>query len=145
MTAKQIHLETLVMKFLSAALLITALGATTAQAKAPLSQVDYINDRLFAAAVGDVIRKECDSISARFVRVLAGLNDIKKHAKDLGYTDAEIEAYADDKAEKAKLKARRDVYLREHGAVAGKSETYCQVGRDEIAKGSLIGSLLKAR
>ncbi|MCF6445302.1 DUF5333 domain-containing protein [Nereida sp. MMG025] len=127
----------------AAILLALSLSTTGAFAKSPLSQVDYINDRLFAAAVGDVIRKECGSISARWGRVLSEYNKIKGHAEALGYTDAEIDAYTKSDTEKAKLKSRRDAYLRQAGATRGNEASYCKVGRDEIAKGSLIGSLLK--
>jgi hypothetical protein len=125
-----------------------ALELSTAQfavAKEPLSSVDYINDRLFAASVGDQIRRNCDRISARMLRVLADANRLKNHAISLGYTEDEISAYVKNTTEISKMKRRRDAYLVDHGALGQGSEAYCALGRAEIARGSLIGSLLKAR
>lgn len=86
-------------------------------AKEPLSNVDYINDRLFAAAVGDQIRRNCDRISARMLRVLADANRLKNHAVELGYTEAEINAYVKNDTEKVKMKQRRDACLADNGAL----------------------------
>ena len=48
------------------------------------------------------------------------------------------------KEEKAKFKAEAAAWLAERGAEPGKPETYCKIGEDEIAKGSLAGSLLRS-
>jgi len=133
------------MKSILFAVVFVFSSAQASLAKEPLSNVDYINDRLFAAAVGDQIRRNCDRISARMLRVLADANRLKNHAVALGYTEAEINAYVKNDAEKAKMKQRRDAYLADNGALGQGAEAYCALGRAEIARGSLIGSLLKAR
>ena len=118
-------------------------GAVAEAAPPPLSQNDYINDRLFAAAVGDEIRKNCGSISARMVYVLVQLQRLKSYARSQGYTDAQMEAYVEDKAEQDKMRARRDAYLASHGVTKGDEASYCALGRKEIAAGTITGSLLR--
>lgn len=119
--------------------------AAPAFAQVPLSQEKHINDSLRAGRIGDVIRKTCPSVDARMFTVWSKVEDLKKYALTKGYTRTEVEAFIKDPKEKARLKAEADVYLKKAGAVAGNVESYCKVGRDEIAKKSLIGSLLRSR
>ena len=43
-----------------------------------------------------------------------------------------------------RIKAAAKDYLKAAGAVEGDVESYCKVGRNEIAKGTLTGSLLRS-
>ena len=54
-------------------------------------------------------------------------------------------AFVDNKAEKEKLRARIRADLAKRGASPKTPEGYCTVGREEIAKGSAAGKLLRAR
>lgn len=110
----------------------------------PLPQEKFINDSLRAGRVGDVIRKTCPSISARMFVVWQKLEDLKAYALDQGYTADEVEAFIKNDDEKTRLKAEAAAYLKAAGAVDGDAESYCKVGRDEIAKGSAIGELLRS-
>ena len=65
----------------------------TAHARPPLSQNDHINNQLFAAAVGDEIRKNCSSISARMFLVWRKAKALEKYAYDQGYTEEEMRAH----------------------------------------------------
>ena len=85
-------------------------------------------------------------------RVIPGRTPVEAHAvahasvtfvEDV--TDAEIEAYVTDKEEKRKMRARADAYIRAHGAAPNDGPSLCVLGRDEIAKQSRIGALLRAR
>ena len=76
--------------------------------------------------------------------VLGELNALEDYARDQGYTEAEVKAFLKDKTEKARIKAAAATYLKKAGAVDGDAETYCVVGRAEIAKGTLAGSLLRS-
>ncbi len=124
--------------------LTTLMLAGPALALEPLNQEKHINDSLVAGRVGDVIRTQCPSISARMFVVLQKLNELEDYARGKGYSEAEVKAFLKDKTEKARIKGLADAYLKAAGAVPGDVESYCKVGRDEIAKGTLAGSLLRS-
>ncbi len=125
-------------------ILIAVLLTGPAFALEPLREEKHINDSLVAGRVGDVIRNECSSISAKMFVVLQKLNELESYARAQGYTEAEVKAFLKDKTEKARIKLLAETYLKQAGAVPGDEESYCKVGRDEIAKGSLAGSLLRS-
>ena len=125
-------------------ILSLSLLATPALAQDAINLDPHINESLIAGRVGDTIRNTCPSISARMLVALSKLRELERYARDKGYTDADYEAFMDNKAEKNRLKAAAADYLKQAGAVEGDPESYCKVGQDEIAKGSLIGSLLRS-
>lgn len=128
---------------LVAGLLALGGSAAAAQAVVPLNEEPYINESLVAVAVGNVIRKTCPSISARMMVVFSKGRELQNYAYDKGYTKDELDAFLDDKAEKARVIGLAADYMAANGVVEGDIESYCTVGRAEIAKDSLIGSLLK--
>lgn len=119
--------------------------AGAAAAKPPLRDVAEIDDVIFSAAVGHEISEICDSISARKIKALGKAWKLRSRANELGYTDAEIKEYVESKAEKARIRAKGEAYLTAQGAIYGQPETFCAVGRAEIAKNSAIGALLRAK
>ena len=134
------------MKRLSLTLGFAAFLSATSPALAlePLQQETFINDSLRAGRIGDVIRKTCPTISARMFVVLGKIEDLKGYALDKGYSRDEVEAFIKNPDQKARLKAEAAAYLAAAGAVEGDPESFCRVGRDEIAKGSMIGKLLRS-
>ncbi|MDZ4395188.1 DUF5333 domain-containing protein [Cypionkella sp.] len=124
--------------------LVAVIAATPALALEPLNKEAHINESLVAGQVGDTIRKTCPSISAKMFTVLGKLNALEDYARDKGYTEAEVKAFLKDKTEKKRIKQLAKDYLTKAGAVEGDAESYCKVGRDEIAKGTLTGSLLRS-
>ena len=122
---------------------VLALVAAPARAQVPLAEDPHINEQLMAAAVGDAIRKTCPSISARMVTVYFKMKELEKYARKAGYKEAEVKVFLKDDAEKARIKGVAAQYMAANGVVVGDAESYCTLGRAEIAKGSLIGSLLK--
>lgn len=122
-----------------------ALTATPAAALEPLSQEKYINDRLIAARIADRIRRECPSIDARMVYAYTQARALKAYARKKGYSEAQIEAFLDSRADKDRIYAVAEDYMTRKGVAAGNAESYCRLGRDEIAGGSVIGSLLRAK
>jgi len=124
---------------------VLAFGATaaTAQAAVPLNEEPHINESLVAVAVGNAIRKTCPTISARMLVALSKGRDLQNYALEKGYTKDEMEAFLDDKTEKARVTGLAADYMAANGVVEGDVETYCTLGRAEIAKDSLIGSLLR--
>ena len=122
---------------------ILALMAQAASAKPHLRDVPAIDDALLAVGLADEIRKECANISPRMFKALRFVNGLRDKAREMGYSDAEIDAYRKSEVEKQRLKAEGNAYLAANGVVPGNAETYCALGRAEIEKSSQIGALLR--
>ncbi|WBU63186.1 DUF5333 domain-containing protein [Paracoccus aerodenitrificans] len=125
--------------------LALSLAAAPAAAQVPISQERYINDRLIAARVADRVRTECPSIDARLVYAWGQARALKRYARDRGYSDTQIDAFLDSKQDKARIYAAAEDYLTRNGARKGDAESFCRIGRNEIAGKSVAGSLLVAR
>ena len=123
----------------------TVLAGAAAAAKPPLSEVPEIENKLFAAAVGWEISEICDDIAARKLKALNEAWALKARANELGYSNDEIRAYMKSKTQKKRMRAKGEAYLKSQGAIYGQPETFCAVGRAEIAKKSAIGALLRAK
>jgi hypothetical protein len=119
--------------------------ATPALALEPINQERYINDRLLQGFIADAIADNCPDLAPRNIRALNELNALKNYALEKGYTADEIRAFVTSKTEKARGKAEAAEWLAKAGAMPGDAESYCTIGRAEIAKGSLAGSLLRDR
>ena len=118
--------------------------AAPAFAREPLNQNAHITDSLVAGRVGDTIRQTCPSISAKMITAYSKLKELEKYARAQGYSEDEVKAFMKDKTEKSRIKALSADYLKKAGAVEGDAESYCKAGRDEVAKGTLAGSLLRS-
>ncbi len=128
--------------FGAATLVLVTLGGMSS-AKPALKDVAYVREGIIAAGIAYEISEQCGTVSARLFRGISFLNGLKSHARSLGYTEAEIDAYVNDKEEKNRLEAIARDRLSAMGAVNGQAQSYCTVGRSEIAKGSTIGQLLR--
>lgn len=133
------------MRHLFLVLSIVGMSAGAVQAKQKLRDVKFVDDAVFDVAVADKIRKECPDIAARVIKALTLYRTVRSHARSLGFTDEEIDAYGDSDVEKARMRAKGEAYLRSHGVVASDPQSYCAVGRKEIQKSSRIGSLLREK
>lgn len=118
-----------------------AAGATAALPA--LRENAKIRDGLISTAIAYEIGRKCDSLDSRWLTGIGFLNSLRSHALELGYTRAQISAFIDDEEEKDRLEAEARALLREKGGVEGDWETYCEVGRREMAAGSRIGTLLQ--
>jgi len=128
----------------AAGLSLSGAVATAAEAeRPPLRENAHIYNSLFAVAVGDEIRKKCPSISARMFRVWRGARELEAYARAEGYTEEEVKTFLRSKKERARMRKLRDAYLKAHGVVAGDAQSYCRLGREEIARNTLTGSLLR--
>ncbi|WP_348524702.1 DUF5333 domain-containing protein [Paracoccus marinaquae] len=127
---------------LAATITLTAMPAAALE---PLSQERYINDRLIAARIADRIRRECPSIDGRIVYAYSQARALMKYARKQGYTQAQIEAFLDSKPDRKRIYAVADDYMARNGVKSGDAESYCRLGREEIAKKTVTGSLLSAR
>lgn len=121
------------------------LAATPAAALEPLSENAYVNDRLVQARVADVLRRGCPTLDARMVRAFREARALKRHALDQGYSEAQIDAFLDDRQERQRIYTEADRYMRANGVMNGQPDTFCRLGRDEIARQTIAGSLLSAR
>ena len=133
------------MRMLVPMILAVALTAGGGSAKPALRDVAEIDDGLLAVAIADEIRKNCDEISARMITAYTTIRALENRAQALGYSDKEIEKYVTSKAEKARMRERGEAYLKANGVTPGDKAGLCRLGKQEIAKGSQIGALLKAR
>jgi hypothetical protein len=131
-------------KTILVATLIAMLAASPVLARDALNQNKHITESLVAGKAADTIRNTCSSISAKMFTALSKLSDLEDYARAQGYTEAEVKAFLKDKSEKARIKALANAYLKAAGAVEGDEESYCTAGRNEIAKDTLAGSLLRS-
>lgn len=116
--------------------------ASAAESLPPLGQVDRVWEGLIDTALAYEIGERCEEIDSRKLQGFAFLLSLQAHARGLGYSQDEIDTFIDDDAEKDRLEAEARARLREMGGVDGDWETYCAVGREEIAKDSQVGRLL---
>ncbi|MTD99481.1 hypothetical protein GIY56_04170 [Paracoccus sp. YIM 132242] len=130
---------------LGSALLAAALLTGPAAALPPLSQERHINDSLVQARVADVLRKGCPTLDARVLKAFGEARKLKRYALDQGYSEAQIDAFLDNKDERRRIYAEADRYMTANGVVSGQPETFCRLGRQEIARKTIAGSLLVAR
>ncbi|MBK1635728.1 DUF5333 domain-containing protein [Rhodovulum adriaticum] len=135
-------------RHIAGAVLATLLGAGAGPAAAsqdlpPLTENDHVWNSLLSASVGDAIQRKCPTISPRLFRAFRAAKDLERHALSLGYNPAQIEAFLDSSANKARMKAERDAYLAANGVSKDDPESYCRLGREEIARNTLTGSLLR--
>ena len=133
------------MRNLMIALFSLSLLATPAMAKPALRDVPAIDDALLDLGVADLIRKNCPTISARMLKAVNYVWSLRAQARKMGYTDAEIDAYVDSDAEKARMRARGAAFFKARGVDTSRAQGYCALGLAEIQKSSRIGSLLRAK
>ena len=125
--------------------LLFALFAAPVLALTPLHQEPTVVSNFYNIGLADEVRKNCETIDARIIRAYRYIKSIERYARDAGYSNTEIDEFVDNKAEKEKLRTRVRADLAKRGASAKTPEGYCTVGREEIAKGSAAGRLLRAK
>ena len=133
------------MRFLVIAITGLTLLAAPVAAKPPLRDVAEVDDALLDLGIADRVRKQCPSISARMAKAINYAWQVKAKARELGYSDAEIESYVKSDAEKERMKARGAAFFKSRGVDTSDPQSYCAFGLQEIQKSSRIGSLLKAK
>jgi hypothetical protein len=121
-----------------------ALAAPAAALK-PLHEDARVLNSFYVVGFADEIRKRCDSIEPRIIRAYMYLKSLESYARKAGYSSEDIKELQDNKAEKEKLRAKILADLAKRGATPENPEGYCTVGREEIAKGSAAGRLLRAK
>lgn len=117
--------------------------AGSLSAQTALKDVAHVREGIIAIGMAVEISDKCGSISPRTLRGINTLRGLQKHARDLGYSQAQIDAYVDDRAEKRRLEGIARERLADMGVVAGQESTYCAVGRAQISAGTAVGRLLR--
>ena len=131
---------------LSATLLAAPLwAAPQEEINATLGADTEIWNGLFAVAVADQIRENCDSIAAREFRAMRFIYGLYGRARDYGYSRQEIQAFRSDDAMGNRMRTEVMAYFAENGVREGAPETYCALGLAEISAGTPAGNLLRAR
>ena len=135
-------LNTSLLGAVAGAFLALSAAPATAQSLPPLSEETYVNQSLLSAAIGEAIRRNCSTISARLFLAFSKAMALERYALNLGYSKAEIKAFISSKTEKQRMTDEVIAYLMANGVVEGQESTFCALGRAEIAKKSLTGQLL---
>ena len=126
------------------AICVTVAGFSGAVSADPaLKDVAHVREGLIATGMAVELSNRCSSISPRRIRGINYLFSLRKHAFDLGFSRAEVDAYTNDKTEENRLIVIAYGRLQDLGAVAGDEASYCAVGRAQIAEGNAIGRLMR--
>lgn len=118
--------------------------ASPALALVPINENEVIVETLLQGFIGDAIADNCPTMEPRKLRALNELTKLRDYALKQGYSSSEVRAFVTSKEEKARGKAIAAERLKERGAEPGNAAAYCAIGEEEIAKGSLIGQLLRS-
>lgn len=142
-------LSGLAASFLALALALTAspaLAMTQDEVNAMLRDDDRVRNGLLRAAILAHIVEECDDFRApsRLVRSAYFLS-LYNHARRLGASRAQIDAFVDDKEQQAWFEAQMRRYIESTGAHPDDPASVCALGRAEIAAGTQIGRQLRER
>ncbi len=121
-----------------------AVAAQNPQNLPPIEEEEHITQELLAAAIGNLIRKNCDSISARTLRVIGRAKKLRDYALGLGYSEDEIRAYLESREDIRRFRDMAWDYLIARGASRDDPESICRVGRQEIAGNTPAGQLLRS-
>ena len=111
----------------------------------PLREVEEIDRNMLWVALAIEISDKCDQIAPRNLKGLLVLNDLRGQARNLGYSNAQIEEYATSDAEKARMRELGEQYVKSQGLDPDVTADLCSLGSAEIARNSRIGALLKAK
>ncbi|MCG3266497.1 DUF5333 domain-containing protein [Yoonia sp. I 8.24] len=127
---------------IAAAAVVCGLAGNLSAQTALRDQPD-VRDGIIYVGMAYEISEQCNDIRARTFRGINFLQSLKRRAAELGYSDAEIDAYVGDRAEKRRLEDIARAQLALLGVVADDPETYCAVGRAQIAANTRVGWLLR--
>lgn len=130
------------MTLATAAALAALSGAVQAQS-VPLAQNQVVRDAFFNYYLSEVITDNCPQLSQRLVRVFNEQRKLISYALGEGYTMEDYKELEDNDAAKDALRAEIRAELQSRGARPGESSGYCKIGREEIARNTAAGRLLK--
>ena len=123
---------------------LTLAVTAPAYALVPINENPEIRAKLLQGFIGDAIADNCPTIKPRTMKALGELNNLRDYALKQGYESGVVREFVTSKDEKAKFKVEAAEWLKAKGAEPGNPEAYCKIGEEEIAKGTLAGSLLRS-
>jgi hypothetical protein len=126
----------------AAAALVCGLAGNLSAQTALRDQPD-VRDGIIYVGMAYEISEQCNDIRARTFRGIGYLQSLKRRATELGYSDADIDAYVGDRDEKRRLEDIARAQLAQLGVVADDPATYCTVGHAQMAANTRVGWLLR--
>ena len=123
--------------------LTVSLAAGTAQAQSYPGDVTEVTEGLIAVGMAVELSDKCDGVSARRLRGINLLFGLKNTLQSAGFSDAQIDAYIDDRAEKDRLEGIARGRLADLGVNTSDPASYCAVARAQMAQGTQVGQLLR--
>ncbi|MGR3362349.1 MAG: DUF5333 domain-containing protein [Paracoccus sp. (in: a-proteobacteria)] len=127
------------------ALAVTGAAAAVADTRPPLREVRAIDDKMLWVGLALEISDRCPDYDPRKLAGLSYLWSVRSEAHKLGYSDAEIRDYVRSDAEKNRMRARGETYMRARGLDPESDADLCALGAREIERGSQIGAFLKEK
>lgn len=130
----------------SMTLILSGLAFTVSGASAneksfmDLLNVPVVTEKLSDARAADILRKNCDGVSARLLYAYSEARKLKGHAASLGYSDQEIDLFLKSKDAKSVIYKMADDKLK---ALNVQELGACQVASHQISSRTYIGSFLK--
>ncbi|SEW02054.1 hypothetical protein SAMN04488515_0684 [Cognatiyoonia koreensis] len=112
-------------------------------AQSALKDVSRVTEGLIAVGMAVELSDKCGDLSPRTLRGITFLRSLQNHARDLGFSQSQIDDFVDNKDEKRRLEAIARARLADLGVVEGQETTYCTVGRTQISQGTQVGRLLR--
>lgn len=131
------------MKLLTLAIFVAL--AAPAEARVKLQDDKTIEDGLQVVAIAKLLYRGCDNITPRRIKAFSFARSLQSRARDLGYSDAEIDAYLDSDTDKARVKGKARAYLKARGVDFKTSAKLCSVGATEIRAETSVGQFLRLR
>lgn len=132
------------MKFLFTASFVALLSLpSVSEARVSLQDDKTLENGLVTVAIARTLYRSCDDIEPKKLKAYGFLRGLYKHAKSLGYTTEEIEAYIDNEADKKRVESKAYSYIASKGADMEVVSTICEVGRAEIEVESFVGKYLR--
>lgn len=131
--------KSMILFLLSLALTVSGASAND-KSFMDLLNAPVVTEKLSDARAADILRKNCDRVSARLFYAYSEARNLKSYASSLGYSDKEIDLFLKSKDAKTVIYKMADdklktLNIQELGA--------CQVASQQISRGSYIGSFLK--
>ena len=115
----------------------------SAFSQSALWDVATINRGLFNIGIAHGIRKNCSFINGNTLVGISYVWSLMGHATDAGFTIKETREFIDNDAEKEILRSRVNKYFLSLGINPRKSNSLCELGKEEIVNKSQIGKLLR--
>ena len=129
---------------LALAILCGTIGfAGNLSAQTALRDVTRVTEGIIAVGMAIELSDKCSTLSPRRLRGINFLRNLENHAKDLGFSQSQIDEFINNKDEERRLEAIARGRLADLGVVVGQESTYCTVGRAQIAQGTQTGRLLR--